>query len=57
MQLDSHYSFWTYFFSAFSVALSVLNENAAAFGVIIAFITMCGNFYIKYLDRKNGRRI
>lgn len=53
--MDHHYSFWTYFFSIGAVFLSFLNDNAAAFGVIIAFVTMLGNFYIKWLDRKHGR--
>ena len=55
-QIDNHYSFWTYFFSSSAVFLGFLNDNAAALGVIIAFTTMIGNFYIKWLDRKkNGK--
>ena len=47
-QMDNHFSFWTYFFSSSAVFLGFLNDNAAAFGVIIALVTMIGNFYFKW---------
>lgn len=50
--MEKHYSFWTYFFSGSAIFLGFLNDNAAAIGVIIAFITMLGNFYFKV---KNGK--
>ena len=53
--MDKHATFWTYFFSGVSATFWFLNENAAAFGVLIALATFFVNLWFKLEARKHGK--